>query len=461
MNQNHAFAYANLALPEDIRQCKELGDFDRALALIHQKLQESLLAEPMRQCLLAQEEIIRRLPDQFPFTKEEGLARVREAIPDFTMAELEGYMTSGRITWRYIKGEPRLIRSFFGTLRKTVPAFAARLPQDEDPAQLSHELKGRSRLDLAAQRMKDEGSMTCHVKMRHTIRVRDEVFVPGETYRVWLPLPAECIQQSNIQVLGTSSQPQSIDRADAPQRTVYWEETMRENHDFWVEYSYDHTAPYCDPLSVKADPVQPDFDTGEQAPHIVFTPYIRALCAELSQGTDDPIEKARRFWEYVTTRVTYSFAPDYFTLDNIAETCLNTRRGDCGIQALAFITLCRCAGIPARWQSGVCTDPDDGVGAHDWAMFYVAPHGWMFADPSFGGGAYRKGNALRHKHYFGNLDIYRTVFNNAFQADFTPASRFWRDDPYDNQMGEVECSVRGLRAREVSRSVELLEFRED
>ena len=61
MNQNHAFAYANLALPEDIRQCKELGDFDRALALIHQKLQESLLAEPMRQCLLAQEEIIRRL----------------------------------------------------------------------------------------------------------------------------------------------------------------------------------------------------------------------------------------------------------------------------------------------------------------------------------------------------------------------------------------------------------------
>ena len=28
-------------------------------------------------------------------------------------------------------------------------------------------------------------------------------------------------------------------------------------------------------------------------------------------------------------------------------------------------------------------------------------------------------------------------------------------------VGEVECSVRGLRAREMSRSVELLEFRED
>ena len=52
-----------------------------------------------------------------------------------------------------------------------------------------------------------------------------------------------------------------------------------------------------------------------------------------------------------------------------------------------------------------------------------------------------KGNALRHKHYFGNLDIYRTVFNNAFQADFTPASRFWRDDPYDNQNGEAKAEL--------------------
>ena len=40
--------------------------------------------------------------------------------------------------------------------------------------------------------------------------------------------------------------------------------------------------------------------------------------------------------------------------------------------ALTFITLCRIAGIPARWESGFAVAPGD-AGCHDWARFYVAP----------------------------------------------------------------------------------------
>ena len=104
-------------------------------------------------------------------------------------------------------------------------------------------------------------------------------------------------------------------------------------------------------------------------------------------------------------------------------------------------------------------DPDS-VGSHDWAMFYVAPHGWMFADPSFGGSAFRAGSELRHKHYFGNLDIYRNVTTNAFQADFEPCSRFWRHDPYDNQVGEVEDSRRGYPGRQVRHTIEMVSLEE-
>ena len=186
---------------------------------------------------------------------------------------------------------------------------------------------------------------------------------------------------------------------------------------------------------------------------------IELLCAELTEGVTDPVEKARRFYNYVTTQVKYSFMPDYFVQPEIADSCLRTRRGDCGVQALAFITLCRCAGIPAKWQSGMVADPDS-MGSHDWAMFYVAPHGWMFADPSFGGSAYRAGSELRHKHYFGNLDIYRNVTTNAFQADFEPCSRFWRHDPYDNQVGEVEDSRRGYSGRQVRHTIEMVSLEE-
>ena len=38
--------------------------------------------------------------------------------------------------------------------------------------------------------------------------------------------------------------------------------------------------------------------------------------------------------------------------------------------ALTFITMCRIAGVPARWQSGLYVAPDS-VGSHDWAEFYT------------------------------------------------------------------------------------------
>ena len=460
MNQNHTFADTALGLPEDIRHLKEYGDFENAIRLIDLRLENEDLPQCMRRNYEAQKEIMRRMPGLYPYTKASALDRIRQDIPDFTMEELEHYIDLGRVTWHYIYGELRLLRSFFGTLRKTQPEFAARLPQQAPQAGASHELLDRNaRLDRAARLMQEKGSMSARIRVRAQIAIADDAFVPGETYRVWLPIPAACIQQSEIQLLDFSSQPTFIAPEDAAQRTVYWEETMVKNHPFWVEYSYLHTAPFADPAVRPADPVQPTFFTGETAPHIVFTPYIRALCAELSAGTDDPVEKARRFYDYVTQQVKYSFAPDYFTLPDIAETCLKTCRGDCGIQALAFVTLCRCAGIPAKWQSGLEVDPDS-IGQHDWAMFYIAPFGWMFADPSFGGSAWRAGNLARHNHYFGNLDVYRCVTVNGFQQDFEPASRFWRADPYDNQLGEVECSTRSLLPRELDYDLKVVDFQE-
>ena len=460
MNQNHTFADTALGLPEDIRHLKEYGDFENAIRLIDLRLENEELPQCMRRNYEAQKEIMRRMPDLYPYTKAAALDRIRQDIPDFTMEELEHYIDLGQVTWHYIRGELRLLRSFFGTLRKTQPEFSARLPQQAPQTGASHELLDRNaRLDRAARLMREKGSMSARIRVRAQIAIADDAFVPGETYRVWLPIPAACIQQSEIRLLDFSSQPAFIAPEDAAQRTVYWEETMAKNHPFWVEYSYVHTAPFADPAARPADPVQPTFFTGETAPHIVFTPYIRALCAELSAGTDDPVEKARRFYDYVTQQVKYSFAPDYFTLPDIAETCLKTCRGDCGIQALAFVTLCRCAGIPAKWQSGLEVDPDS-IGQHDWAMFYIAPFGWMFADPSFGGSAWRAGNIARHNHYFGNLDVYRCVTVNGFQQDFEPASRFWRADPYDNQLGEVECSTRSLLPRELDYDLKVVDFQE-
>ena len=155
--------------------------------------------------------------------------------------------------------------------------------------------------------------------------------------------------------------------------------------------------------------------------------------------------------------VDYRYQPAYLQLDCIPDQCAKTLRGDCGVFALLFITLCRIAGIPARWQSGLSVRPD-GAGPHDWAMFYLAPHGWLWADCSFGSSARRSGEDARRAHYFGSLDPWRMVANSAFQAPLTPPMTGWRQDPYDNQVGELMVDGRGLDSTQRDWSQEVLEL---
>ena len=77
-------------------------------------------------------------------------------------------------------------------------------------------------------------------------------------------------------------------------------------------------------------------------------------------------------------------------------------------------------------------------------MFWLPSKGWLYADPSYGGSAYRRGDEKRREYFFGNADPFRIPINDRFQADMVPAKAFPREDPCDNQCGEVEYMDRGL-----------------
>ncbi len=74
---------------------------------------------------------------------------------------------------------------------------------------------------------------------------------------------------------------------------------------------------------------------------------------------------------------------EYYAIPNISEYCAVNQKGDCGVQALLFITLCRMANIPAEWESGLYVS-EFFVGPHDWARFYLPEYGWLYVDVSFG-----------------------------------------------------------------------------
>ena len=456
MRKNNMFRYLNTGLPEDILRHKLCGDFDRAVRLIDQRLSMDHVPDALRACLTVQREMILRLPEDYPYTRSDALSILRQHISDFSEEEFDERVDAGKIGWIYIHGEMHYFNRFFQTMCKAEPAFAVRagvhLPGVESAGKGSTE---EGRLDRCARIMKEHGKISNRIRIRESVRIKDKHFTKGMFARVHLPLPAACEQQSDILIENVFPAGGQIAPEDALQRTICWEVWMQENHEFYVEYSYTHTAHWHDTEQMQASPDQPDFHTQEEPPHIVFTPYIRELTASLTEGITDPLEKARRFYDFITLNMKYTFMPAYFGLENIAETCARNFTGDCGVFALLFLTLCRCAGIPACWQSGLTAEPDF-CGGHDWVRFYIAPYGWLYADTSYGTAAVRVQNEQRRRFYFGNLDAYRMVANNAFQAPFTIDKDHWRADPYDNQVGEIETSDRGLRYEEYERSKEVL-----
>ena len=471
MRINETFQYLNTGLPEDILRRKLYGDFEGAVRLIDRRLSKEHLPHALRCCLLAQREMILRLPEDYPYSRAEALGILREYIPDFTEEEFDQRVDDGKIGWVYVHGEMRFFNRFFQTMCKSEPEFAVRAGISMSGAESAVKgSKGDGRLDRCMRIMKEKGSICNRIRIRASLRIKEEFFTPGMFVRAHLPIPAACEQQSEIRIEKIFPESGQIAPENALQRTVCWEENMAENHAFVVEYSYLHRASFHDtenPHLILQKPggvfsienEQLESFTVEEAPHIVFTPYIRELTDSLTLGLTEPLEKARSFYDFITCNMKYTFMPAYFSLESIAENCARSFTGDCGVFALLFLTLCRCAGIPARWQSGLAVEPDF-CGGHDWVQFYAEPYGWLYADTSYGIGAVRAENEERRKFYFGNLDAYRMVCNNAFQAPFTIDKDHWRADPYDNQVGEMETGERGLRYEEFERTKEVVTFEE-
>lgn len=432
--------FMSVPLPEDIIKLKNYGDFKGAEKLIEYLLSKKI-PEALRKRLEIEQDIIRIVGiNEYPFDFIEANKMMKETFKDYEEQELTNLKDTGKVDWLYIDGTIHFQRRFLLNLIKTQADYEARLIVKED-----NEVDRLRKQELTqnVQKMKEQGSRKVKIHLKTSIQVKKEYERPGETVRVYLPLPKDCKQVSAIQILKTSPEATFIAPENEAQRTVYFETILKENQVFSVEYCYTNQVDYVTLDPEKVSEIQPQFELSEELPHIRFTPYLEQLLDEILSGETNPIKKARKIYDFITTQVNYSFMREYFTIENISEYAAVNLKGDCGVQAILFITLCRMANIPAKWQSGLYVS-QYYTGCHDWAQFYVAPYGWVFADLSFGGGARRNGDLDRWNYYFGNLDIFRMPANSEIQREFNPPKHFLRADPIDNQRGEFEYENQGL-----------------
>jgi hypothetical protein len=446
--------YLEVPLPEDIQKIKWYGDFNTVKKIIDRRLQADI-PSALKKRLELEKEIISRIPEQYPYTWEQAEEILHKNIRDFKDEELETFWQNNMAEWIYINGKVHFHSLFLENLFKTRPYLAERdlHPENENERTANFRL-----LDQAVNDIKTAGKLQYYFRIRSSIKISEQAQRIGEKVQVHIPVPVEYAQVKNFKLLSTSLSPFYIASSDYPQRTICFETVLQKNQTFSAEYEFETHMVYQNPDPSKVFDAQPTFYTEELAPHIHFTPYLKMLAEEITGRETNALIKARRIYDYITTHILYSFVRSYSTIEDITSYAAAGLKGDCGIQALLFITLCRIAGIPARWQAGLYATPLH-AGSHDWAQFYIAPYGWLFADCSFGGAAKRNGAEERWNYYFGNLDPFRIPLAADFQHDFAVPGGHMRNDPYDNQNGEVSYSDKNLTTEEFISETKALQIK--
>jgi hypothetical protein len=436
---------------ESVQALIDKGSYADAEKLLRAQIKDG--SAPITSDAAIQLEILRRTRQDFSLTENDVLEQLRRTIPDVTPEDLARWREAGDLQVRLIDGQPRYFRSAVPNLfRFSEDARQRRRPGSFKPEQKKFDMTAHVR-ELVRQ-AEASGSdevfpVRHHISYQLTVEADHPRVKAGAVVRCWLPYPQEYRQQRNVKLLASSPAGGKIADNGAPHRTIYFEQTIRDAATpptFSVEFEYE-TAAYCPKLDPKL--VEP-YDTAaevyrnntsERAPHIVFTPEVKRIAAEAVGSETNPLEKARRIFRWVSKNLPWCSEMEYSIIPNISAKGLAARRGDCGVAGMTFITLCRAAGVPARWQSGWQARPGDW-NMHDWSEIYVLPWGWLPADASYG---VRDDPDPRVRDFFcGHIDPYRLIVNLDYGRPLQPPKTSFRSEPNDFQRGEVEIDGHNL-----------------
>lgn len=432
-------------------QAGRFADAEKLLAPLIVDADAPVTSEPAKL-----REIMRRIRIDFPLTPEEMLTKLKRSIPDATAADIERWTKEDVLQHRVIDGQTWYFNVEPGNLFRLSGEARGRRVQPPRPAGSELDLPAHlARLLKAAAATESPLVAPTHHRVQYSLTINKDHprIKPGAKVRVWLPFPKEYRQQRDVRLLSSDPPTGVIAPNDAPQRTVYFEHTVEDPTKplkFSIDFDYVCSAcvPNLDPAAVQPCDEKGELfreHTAERPPHIVFSPRVREIVQKVAASEPNPLLRAKKLYRWVCENIRYCLEMEYSTIFNIPEKALTARKGDCGVQGLTFITLCRAAGIPARWQSGWESLPGS-ENMHDWCEFYVEPYGWLPADPSYG--LQDHPDPAVQEFFFGHLDPYRMIVNTDYARELHPPKTSFRSEPNDFQRGEVEIDGHNLYFKE-------------
>ena len=291
--------YLSVPLPEDVKKLKWYGDFERANHVIDMRLAKDI-PTALRKRLELEKEILARMPLEYIYSTEEAAARLIDHVNGATAEELEKLRDEGFAEWIYVNGQVRYKDDFLENMIKTNPDIASHV---KDPKLAEEYDSNRRLLDEIIAEMKEKGSLAYKMRIRASLKVKKDAEEIGSKIRVHLPLPLEYAQAEHVELLSCSEPDYVPAPKDQIQRTVFMETELKPDHEFAIEYQFENHMTYVDPKPEEVLAEQPDFYTAEQAPHILFTPYLKSLTAEVIGDEKNPLVKARKIYDYITSHI--------------------------------------------------------------------------------------------------------------------------------------------------------------
>ncbi len=128
-------------------------------------------------------------------------------------------------------------------------------------------------------------------------------------------------------------------------------------------------------------------------------PVIQKAVSAAVGDERNPYWIARNIFNYLIDNMYYELAGGW----NIAPTVLERGNGSCSEYSFVYISMCRAAGLPARYVGSIVIRGDDASTDdvfHRWVEVYLPEYGWIPVDPSGGDQQWPEAQA----RYFGFLN---------------------------------------------------------
>lgn len=441
-NKNDEYAI----MLREARQLMESGSYTLLLELSGSLIDMEDIDAGIRREIDSLADYARRYMIDFPHTADDISERLRSDSVEAGELDMREWEDAGQLEFMWIDGERRYFRWAHRNLYRINDSLRARMQVDR---QRNESLAGvciseiREIIDSSSESGYGRPVNPKIMKIDYSITVDADAVPPGEIIRCWMPFPREdSPRQDHISLNSSEPAQYKIAPVYTEHRSIYFEKAAVKGEPtvFSMELEFRSRSQFFDPAQLSASTgtgVPDDLTeyTEERLPHISFSDEVSQLAASLVTDGMGPYEKVRVFYRWINDNIIWTSAVEYGLMPDIPAYVLENGRGDCGMQTLLFLSLCRYAGIPAKWQSGWMMHPGH-VNLHDWSEVWIESAGWVPVDVSFKLQPY--GDSVVSEFYMSGMDSYRLIVNDDYGRQFYPTKHFPRSEPLDFQRGELE-----------------------